>query len=265
MTLKSLSIRLFVVPAAVMILSGCSGSGFQPVGTTKASSSENILDAEGPYELVEQTDKDPEAAHKQSRNQVNPTQLSKSKSYTGDARTAKVDEEVHTRVLKMERDVEIVANEFKGLKNIYGDTATAQRVEPASGETTRMAMAKTNEPVLSKSLKTQGGTVENVRTGEYPNRTRLVIDLNAPAEFAYDIDKDQNLLVIRLSATDWAAAEEKRFDRSSTLQAYAAKISDNGQALVAFKLKGPSKVLRSEKLGKNADGYYRIFFDIAPI
>lgn len=263
MTLKSVSIRLFIVPAAVMILSGCSGSGFQPVGSTRASSAENILEAEGPYELVEQTDKDPEAAHKKTRGKVSPDQISTSKSYTGDARKANVDENVHTRVLKMERDVEIVANEFKGLKNIYGDAA--QRVEPASGESTRVAMAKTNEPVLSKSLKTQGGTVEKVRTGEYPNRTRLVLDMNAPAEFAYDIDEEQNLLVIRLSSTDWNAPKEKVYDKSVALQAYAAKISDNGQALVAFKLKGPVKVLRSEKLGKNEEGRYRIFFDIAPI
>lgn len=257
---KSIPNRWFALPVLALILSGCTQMGFQPVGSSKSSSAENILEAEGPYELVEQTDKDPEAAHKSTRNKVNPTQLSKSKSYTGDARTANVDEQVHTRILKMERDVEIVANEFKGLKNIYESD-----VEPASGESTRMAMAGTNEPVLSKSLKTQGGTVEKVRTGEYPNRTRLVLDMNAPAEFAYDIDEDQNLLVIRLSATNWGAPKERVFDRSAALQAYAAKISDNGQALVAFKLKGPSRVLRSEKLGKNAEGLYRIFFDIAPI
>lgn len=257
---KSFSNRWFFIPAVMLILGGCVNSGYKPVGTTKASSAENILDAEGAYPLVEQTDKDPEAAHQATRKKVNPKNLAKSGTYTGNAKTANVDEQVHTRVLKMERDVEIVATEFKGLKNVYQNN-----VEPASGESTRVAMASAPEPVLSKSLKTQGGKVEKVRTGEYPNRTRLVLDLNAPAEFAYDIDEKQNLLVIRLSATEWGAPKEKVYGKSAALQAYAAKIADNGQALIAFKLKGPSRVLRSEKLGKNADGHYRIFFDVAPL
>lgn len=263
MTFKPTYLRLVCVPAAIAILAGCQSSGFQPVGSSKASSAENILEAEGPYPLVEQTDKDPEAAHKQTRGKVNPDQIAGSKSYTGDARKSNVDEEVHTRVLKMERDIEVVANEFKGLKNIYA--GAPGQVEPSSGKDARVALARTPEPVLNKELKGQGGTVQKVRTGEYPNRTRLVLDMNAPADFAYDIDEDQNLLVVRLSSTDWGAPKEQVFDKSAALQAYAAKIADNGQALVAFKLKGPAKVVRSEKLGKNAAGHYRIFFDISPI
>lgn len=263
MTSKNSISRFVLLSATAVFFAGCTQMGFTPAGTSTGDA-ESILEAEGQYELVEQTDYDPEAAHQRSRDQVNPSQLSKSKSYTGDAKTANVDEEVHTRVLKMERDVEIVANEFKGLKSVYAGRTVA--VEPASGSSdAHTSLSEAKAPVLSKSLKTQGGEVQKIRTGEYPDRTRLVIDLNAPAEFAYDFDQDQNLLIIRLSATDWSAPKEKRYAKSNALQGYAAKIAENGQALVAFKLKGPSKVLRSEKLGKNTDGHYRIFFDIAPI
>lgn len=227
---------LLPVFAALFLLSACSVlPGYEKKNSEMAAQS-----IKGPYRQAERNRPlSPEEQHALARAQVEPHKMVQHNAYVKNVKQMKAEEKARKRALEMEREIRTAASSFKGLKD---------RVERAG---------------VVQALSGPGGSVQNFRIGEYPDKTRIVLDFDAPAEFAFDMDTSQGLLVIRLSSKQWNAPTERLFKNNPVLQAYAAKISKNGQALVAVKLKGPGKVLYSEKLGRNAAGYYRIFFDIA--
>ena len=207
-----------------------------------------VSDARGGYRQVERGGElSPEEQHRLARAQVEPTKMVQHNAYVKNAKDVKLAENTHSRVIEMEREVDSVKKDFKGLKSSIqrADVASASSaIAPASGGLAHVKM---------------------LRTGEHPGKTRLVLDLDASADFKYELDNKQGLLVIRLPSAQWNAPNERVFKNSRILQAYAAKPAKGGGALVALKLKGPAKVLASSKLGKNAAGDYRIFLDVAPL
>ncbi len=93
----------------------------------------------------------------------------------------------------------------------------------------------------------------------------LLVAIIHSGDFKFELDNAQNLLVISLQGARWDTAQERVYKNNKILQAYAAKAAKTGGSVVAIKLRGPAKVLRSAKLGKNAAGMRRIFLDIAPL
>ncbi|MCB9983531.1 MAG: hypothetical protein H6861_07665 [Rhodospirillales bacterium] len=210
----------------------------------KNARSEDTLERQGTYEQVEKSDAlSPEEQHRRAKALVDPNATVQHNRYVKNADEVRVAIEEHNRVVEMERDVSVVQNEFKGLK----DAVSRADIAPAAGSTTIKAH------------------VQGVRLGEHADKTRLVLDLDAPGDFEFDLDNAQNLLVISLPGTAWSTASERVFNNSKVLRAYAAKPSQTGGSVVAVKLRGPSKVLGSAKLGKNAAGMHRIFLDVAPL
>ncbi len=237
-----MNVCLAAACVALMGLSGCSG-------LYKGDDSEVASGGDyGRYKQVEQGGAlSPEEQHRLARAQVEPTKMVQHNDYVKKAKDVKLAENTHSRVVELERDVGAVQKDFKGLKDTIqrADVASASSaIAPASGAAAH---------------------VKALRTGEHPGKTRLVFDLDAAADFKYELDNKQGLLVIRLPSAQWDAPRERVFNNSKILQAYAAKSAQNGGALVALKLKGPAKVITSQKLGKNAAGDYRIFLDVAPL
>jgi len=188
----------------------------------------------------------PEEQHARAKALVDPTKMNQNNKYVKNAKDverSQLYKEQPTRVARLEQDLNIVQKEFKGLKS----AVRRAEIAPASGNLTVQAH------------------VEAVRLGEYPNKTRLVFDLDRPAEFNFDVNNAQNLLVIRLPGTGWSTSTEYVFGGSKMLRAYAAKDAASGGSVVVVKLRGPAKVIASAKLGKNAAGKHRIFLDVAPL
>ena len=242
-----LSVRsnLYLVGGVVLLvgLGGCSG-----LYSGDGASETAYNDPDGRYKQVEQGGGlSPEEQHRLARAEVEPTKMVQHNPYVKSADDVKMAENTHSRVVEMEREVDSVKKDFKGLKD------TIQRADVATA---------------SSSIAPASGTAAHItalRTGDHPGKTRLVFDLDASANFKYELDNKQGLLVIRVPAAQWNAPKERVFNNNKILQAYAAKQAKNGDALVALKLKGPAKVLASSKLGKNAAGNYRIFLDVAPL
>lgn len=232
---------------ALMGLSACSAFPSYNDGNTEEASARTS----GRYKQVEQGGAlTPEEQHARARAQVEPTKMVQHNDYVKTVEQVKAEQDNHTRVVKMEQDIGAVKKDFKGLKDSIkrADVAAASApsaIAPASG---------------APSVHVSG-----IRTGEHPGKTRLVLDMDGAADFKYELDNQKNILVISLPSASWNTAKEQVFKNSKIIQAYAAKPSKTGGALVALKLKGPAKVLLSQKLGKNAAGDYRIFLDVAPL
>ncbi|HOO82326.1 MAG TPA: hypothetical protein PK513_07485 [Alphaproteobacteria bacterium] len=235
--LRKFSLCVFCLP---LVLAGC--SFFPEFGP---ASSETVRSEEGRYKQIEQIDSlSPEEQHARARALVEPDKMVQHNMYVKNAdevRQAQLDKDSSERVVKMERDIGFVQNEFKGLKNMFARDDIA-------------SVAGNSGALVS---------VKGVRLGEHPGKTRLVFDLDGPADFKFNLDNAQKLLVISLPGAGWTAAQEHVYKNNKILQAYAAKAAKAGGSVVVVKLRAPAKVLSSAKLGKNAAGMHRIFLDIA--
>lgn len=197
---------------------------------------------DGSYKLAKDIDDlSPEEQHARAKALVDPNKMVQNNAYVKNADQVRKEQESQTRVARIERGFSVVKNEFRGLI----DSVTRANIAPASGSA--------------------DVSVKAVRTGVYSDRTRIVFDLDGVSDFQFDLDNQKNLLVLHLSADGWDASADRIYSQDKILKAYAAKRSQNGGSVVALKLKGPAKVVRSQKLGKNAAGYNRIFLDIAPL
>ena len=261
----SLQKQLLMVCASVSVfaLAGCSmalAPEYNP-GQEAMRGTEDVQVAAQSSGLDRNTDlQDPIAQHMAARQQVDPKNVNGSKAYTKDAKVAQAEIISHERVAKMERNLSQVKKDFMGFKGSLKTGALVNDITPASGANGKAALDAGHvaaKPILY--------SVQKVRIGEHADKTRLVMELNGASAFRYEMDNAKGVLVISLPEAQWDARPDMVFENSKILKAYAAKQSQSGGALVAIKLNGPSKVLRSEALGLNDKGVHRIFFDIAPL
>lgn len=243
---KPLKFLVFGCSFLALTLGGCSAL---PGGKTDEETLVASGDSGGYRQIDQSQGLSPEELHARARAQVHPQEMVQHNQYVKTVDEIEREHENHNRVVAMERDVDVVKTQFKGLKDTV-ETAEARspafqnaRIEPAAA----------------------GTSVQHVRFGAHPGKVRMVFDLNAPSGVQYDLDNKQNLLIVRLPGAKWNTKPEEAFNNGKVLRGYAAKTTEEGDALVVVKLKGPSKVLTSQKLGKNEQGYYRVFLDIAPL
>lgn len=224
--------------------------GCAELSLSRSDSTGGADERQGTYRQVEHGGElSPEELHARAKARVEPTKMVQHNEYVKTVEQVQREQAQHSRVVELERDVDVVKKEFKGLKGT---------VQTAAARTPDFQSASI-EPAAA------GTSVKNVRLGSHPGKTRVVFDLNAPSGVQYDLDNANKLLVIKLPGAGWDTQRERIFNGDKVLKAYAAKTTNDGDAIIVVKLQRPAKVLRSEKLGKNDAGYYRVFIDVAPL
>lgn len=120
-------------------------------------------------------------------------------------------------------------------------------------------MAKTIPPPMT------GGTVQvmQMRLGEHPDKTRIVMDVNGPAAFRHDLDNSENLLVIELPTSGWAAAREMRNLKSPLISSYSVQpLGDKGSRVIV-QLKQAASVVYEGTLAPNRNSKnHRLILDL---
>lgn len=214
------------------------------------------MDAEGEWTLVEE-DRTPEPVkhHMDVRKQVDPTQLSKSRSYTENVAHDGTNEEVHFRVLRLERQMADLRQDVDDIKPKVDSLMT------------RQAAAKAVQPKpVHKTKAVSGGPlrVTGLRAGQHPGKARLVLDVSGAAKFSYDLDNNEKLLVIELPDVAWDTTSERSLSGFVPLKGYSAQKSGKGTRLVV-NLSVASKIVMSTAMKPNHKYGHRVVFDIAPL
>lgn len=126
---------------------------------------------------------------------------------------------------------------------------------PAAGmESVANIQADDIQPVTSAS------TVNGIRFGDYPEKTRMVLDLSEDAPFKADMQNGQ--LVLDLPQSGWSGEMHKVLN-NPLIKSYTASPSKNGGTRLSLELKRPVKVLGSSVLPPNSQYGHRIYLDIA--
>tara|TARA_R110002124_G_scaffold64985_2_gene177936 strand:+ start:753932 stop:754918 length:987 start_codon:yes stop_codon:yes gene_type:complete len=105
-------------------------------------------------------------------------------------------------------------------------------------------------------------SVNNIRFGEYKGQDRVVLDLTAPANFRYDLDNNEKLLIIDLPSASWSTQMAKKITSSGAIAAYNAQPGANGGTQLIFSLKKNARVSQARALPPNGQYGHRIFIDI---
>ncbi len=104
-------------------------------------------------------------------------------------------------------------------------------------------------------------TVKNVRIGEHPDKTRIVIDLSAPAPFKAEVDNAEKILIVDIAAGQWEGPKEGK-PRSALISSYSYQPGVNGNSVLAVQLKEPAKILSTRTLAASEGMGPRLVIDV---
>jgi len=265
---------LLSVAVSTLALGAC---GLMEQGS-KADSSESLLDAQGSWSMVEE-DRQPIAdLHKEARDGVHIDDMSRHLAYAKKLRSDHK-KDTNFRLLRLERQMSDVNRTLeKALPGFtareYDSYAALGLPEPAvtkgKAKQAHKDAMKADKPAKAKKASRPSpsmagpAAVQRVRIGDHPGKTRLVLDLNKPSHFSYDLDNQENLLLIDVSGAGWNAAEKKKIGKHPLIASYSAHDNGNGGTMLVVELKKSVKVLKTMALKPNAPGgYHRIVVDIA--
>lgn len=105
-------------------------------------------------------------------------------------------------------------------------------------------------------------SVNAIRFGKYKGRDRVVLDLSQAAQFRYDLDNNENLLIVDLPDASWGTQMAKKITSSGAVAAYSAQPGPNGGTQLIFSLKKDARVTQARALPPNQQYGHRIFMDI---
>lgn len=107
--------------------------------------------------------------------------------------------------------------------------------------------------------------VSNVRFGEHPDKTRMVLDASSKVDFTYDLDNSEKILMIALPGASWQGAQQMAVDGSPLVSSYNVVPDPQGGSQVVMQLKQPVKVLWAQALPPGGPQGDRVVFDLAPL
>jgi len=148
-----------------------------------------------------------------------------------------------------------MADESSHENNTDAVVSVISNLAPAAGLDNAVEM----NAVDVKSTRSSG-TVKGIRFGDYPEKTRMVLDLSENAPFKADMQNGQ--LVLDLPQTGWSGELHKVLN-NPLIKSYTASPVKNGGTRLSLELKKPVRVLGSSALPPNSQYGHRIYLDLA--
>jgi len=161
------------------------------------------------------------------------------------------------RLMAVEGDIQGLITELQKLSanpSIATPTPRASMRQPITTPkrtTKRPAQASQKKPKSFQTKPTppiQNGraNIYDIRIGEHPGKTRIVMDSNTKTSFNADIDNGEKIMIIELSNADWTAKTAQNLRKSPFISSFKVEPSGEGQ-LIIFQLK------RNASIGYKAD------------
>lgn len=106
-------------------------------------------------------------------------------------------------------------------------------------------------------------TVRNIRFGEHPNKTRIVLDIDSKPDFAISLDNVEKVLLIELPGGAWTTAAEGT-PKSPLIASYSAQSMGAGNAgnMLVVSLKQVTEIVSKDLLPPSSGEGYRLVIDL---
>ena len=119
-----------------------------------------------------------------------------------------------------------------------------------------------SETIGKNGIGASAGTVRDLRIGEHPGSTRLVIDSSAAITYKADLDNQEHLLVIDLPGAGWSSKTAEKLSTSPLITSWSVTANATGSHLI-LQLKGPAKILKQSTLPAAGTEPFKIVIDLA--
>lgn len=109
----------------------------------------------------------------------------------------------------------------------------------------------------------QGGKADvyDIRIGEHPGRTRIVMDVNSKTSFRADVDNNEKIMVVDLPQAGWTTTKSKTIGKSGFVSSYKVEASGNGHILI-IQLKRNAKISYKDDLQGTLGNSRRLVIDL---
>jgi N-acetylmuramoyl-L-alanine amidase len=146
-----------------------------------------------------------------------------------------------TELEKLNADPSLATPPPRAKKVMNAKKTTMARSHKIPPSTAKKSFVKKTPPPVNGNA-----SVYDVRIGEHPGKTRIVIDVNTKTGFNVDIDNNEHIMIIELPNANWATAMSRNFAKSPYISSYNVEASGNGHMAI-FQLK------RNARVGYKAD------------
>lgn len=131
------------------------------------------------------------------------------------------------------------------------------------GKNDRPEQSAGTPPVSGAPAALGAPQVQDVRFGEHPGRSRIVLDLSGPAAYRYALDNASGTLSVILKGAGWMAGPGGGIPRSPLLEGWSAQKDGSGDSGMTVRLRGPAKVVHEELIGPSEGRGHRLVLDLA--
>jgi len=175
------------------------------------------------------------------------------------------------RLMAIEADIQDLIGELRKLSTepsrSFGSNNTGKPPEIIRTKQAPVKKAtsskKTYQTKSAPPVQNGMATVYDLRTGQHPGKTRLVMDTNTKTNFSVDIDNSENIMVIDMPNTNWTASMSGTVAKSSVIQSYNVEKNGDGVLFIA-QLKRNARIAYKDDLPSNSGSGRRIVIDVAP-
>ena len=130
--------------------------------------------------------------------------------------------------------------------------ALALGVQPASGKVL----------LAGKNYTATPATVNNMRVGEHPDKTRIVLDVSQPTDLSYRVSKDGKSIRLRLPHASWQAPGFQKRHNRGVISGFTQHSSDTSGSNVTISSHSAIRLKRPFFVSPNGKQGHRIVIDI---
>jgi hypothetical protein len=109
------------------------------------------------------------------------------------------------------------------------------------------------------------GYVDNVRVGEHPGKTRLVLDVSQKLPFEISQRNGGQIIIINLPQAGWRTSPLLQISNSPLVKGFSSQSDGKGGTMFTVELKRSAQVLWAESLLPSGIQGHRIVLDLAAI
>lgn len=148
------------------------------------------------------------------------------------------------------------------------DGTPVKKTTTTTTTTATTTTALTPEEATKMAIAQTGGqsVASNVRIGEHPGKTRLVLDLSKDTkpDFKTDLDNGEKLLTVELPGVTWGGSTTGTPKSSAFIAGWNANKTEGGGSTLGIQLKKDAKILSTQYLKPEKGDPARLVIDIGP-
>lgn len=165
------------------------------------------------------------------------------------------------RLVAIEGDVQTLIKQLEVIAQGNNNSMHTPTNNMVSKETSTPEAPKQNN---SSANTNNNASINSVRVGEHPGKTRIVLDVSAPVNFSANIDNNEDILTIEVPNANWNTEKQRTLKNSKFISSYKVEqSSQNNGFIIIAQLKKAATISYKGSIKAISGNGRRIVIDIA--